>query len=1190
VNMDSQPRQLHFYRNDVLLEGQTVGGFPPEVFLVATPDDGGVSVAMSFPELPSNWREVAQPEEMAKEEERRQAAQAGAAQQRKLEAEQRETLAMSLREDQVAAALDAGRFVTEWSQVLKGEPIRIESSLVAVQERPAHTGSATSVWGDVKLPDTGLHYWEVCFSMDDREPGASLGGKCFVGVVDHELKEVGNVGQLHGACGAMDEPIDSLRIDGVPTADIPPELHNSAGRCYGNEDRVGLLADMDCKPHRLYIFRNDKQLSGCTVSGFPSGVRIVACPYKPNTKVTLSFPEPPFVESEDSTDSMSPIARMRSSWTDSNAAGATEANLQRILRDSASIDPEDSLASTAAAGHDSTAEDEPETEAEEMGLPVDRDGWLEWTQTTEKGMVWKSKDVRVMRVWGEITGTNLSVYSEEERSDRKRLAVLNLSDVTSVSRSQKDKKGKDGLSFTISFSRDGQAPPTKLQTAAEVLWDFTFKVDMEMSLNKWMQALADAQRPLARWKAGINSFLDSSEDAFRADKMGEQKLVTRGHARSSSWPRGGIRTSQSLDSLSESTEVGADASSAAGPSSPKPVGASSVPTSLPSVAVSFSPDVSSSQLAVAEPDAPSPESDEQAQKSARIRTQLAQELFLTERTYVKGLEMLIAWYMEPLQASANGDGKLGVSMAQFRDIFSVVENLLMVHQMQMLEKLEQKLGGSGGAADLSVITIGDIFSDATLQTLKMHTSYANNYQKALDTLEACSKSKAFRKFCQDKMMEVAERGQNLQPLESYLITPIQRIMRYGMLLKELCKHTPANHPDKELLDVALEAVEALAQHVNESKRSSELQQKVQAVREQFEPEGAASSWPSTLQLVGPSRQYIDEGELWDVDMGLRGATGQVGNGVRRCRFFVFNDMLLKGEVTSTAAAAAAAAATAAVSAEAGLLAYRGAMLLSSDTIMRREVLHSPFLTPRGLLREGSLQREGVTPWTKPKGELHIIHVQAASQAAIYDAQRAALGEYYEQVISPGGQGRSLRASRKSRTSPDAAAEELEKFVNEHMTAPATEMGQRVSMGTDDGEVEAGAYMEFGALREHQWEAMCNRLEEEHAVRPEQFELGAEGGGATWCASKWMLVCVSEEECDVWFERLKKAVLWSNKVVEEHRKAGATRARLRNTQSMRSISLAAAGGGEGGDMSMSAVDATLLAEPEPEPAPAPRERA
>jgi hypothetical protein len=150
---------------------------------------------------------------------------------------------------------------------------------------------------------------------------------------------------------------------------------------------------------------------------------------------------------------------------------------------------------------------------------------------------------------------------------------------------------------------------------------------------------------------------------------------------------------------------------------------------------------------------------------------------------------------------------------------------------------------------------------------------------------------------------------------------------------------------------------------------------------------------------------------------------------------------------------------------------------------------------------------------------------------------------------------------------DDESEELERFVSIRMAVPAVEMGKRGSVGGDDGSGRRrsglrGTNVEYGALCEHQWEALCNSLEEEYAERPQAVELGSEGGGVTWSAVKWMLVCVSEAECDAWFERLKKAVLWSNKVVEDHRRAGATRQRLRATQSMRSMTFASSAGGGG----------------------------
>lgn len=45
-------------------------------------------------------------------------------------------------------------------------------------------------------------------------------------------------------------------------------------------------------------------------------------------------------------------------------------------------------------------------------------------------------------------------------------------------------------------------------------------------------------------------------------------------------------------------------------------------------------------------------------------------------------------------------------------------------------------------------------------------------------------------------------------LESFLIMPVQRMPRYILLMRDMLKYTHAHHPDKDLLERALEAVSA----------------------------------------------------------------------------------------------------------------------------------------------------------------------------------------------------------------------------------------------------------------------------------------------------------------------------------------------------------------------------------------------
>ena len=53
-------------------------------------------------------------------------------------------------------------------------------------------------------------------------------------------------------------------------------------------------------------------------------------------------------------------------------------------------------------------------------------------------------------------------------------------------------------------------------------------------------------------------------------------------------------------------------------------------------------------------------------------------------------------------------------------------------------------------------------------------------------------------------------------LESFLIMPVQRMPRYILLMRDMLKYTHAHHPDKVLLEKALEAVSAtMANHNKE---------------------------------------------------------------------------------------------------------------------------------------------------------------------------------------------------------------------------------------------------------------------------------------------------------------------------------------------------------------------------------------
>src|SRR3990167_7628056 len=86
-------------------------------------------------------------------------------------------------------------------------------------------------------------------------------------------------------------------------------------------------------------------------------------------------------------------------------------------------------------------------------------------------------------------------------------------------------------------------------------------------------------------------------------------------------------------------------------------------------------------------------------------------------------------------------------------------------------------------------------------------------------------------------------------LHHLLIMPIQRIPRYNLLLTDILKNTEEIHPDFANLQIALQSTKAVANHLNESVRASEMDNIVAELSERME----------IGLLLAPHRRLIKEG-------------------------------------------------------------------------------------------------------------------------------------------------------------------------------------------------------------------------------------------------------------------------------------------------------------------------------------------
>ena len=131
-----------------------------------------------------------------------------------------------------------------------------------------------------------------------------------------------------------------------------------------------------------------------------------------------------------------------------------------------------------------------------------------------------------------------------------------------------------------------------------------------------------------------------------------------------------------------------------------------------------------------------------------------------------------------------------------------------------------------GAMDLSddemdrKTTIGEAFGNHMTQMEKVYAEYLKNHDSANQKLVALQKNdkvKIWLKECQLYASDLT----TAWDLDSLLVKPVQRILKYPLLLKELLEVTPVNHPDFAALDNAAREMVGVSVRINEMKKRAE---------------------------------------------------------------------------------------------------------------------------------------------------------------------------------------------------------------------------------------------------------------------------------------------------------------------------------------------------------------------------------
>ncbi|XP_048120534.1 rho guanine nucleotide exchange factor TIAM1 isoform X4 [Alosa alosa] len=219
------------------------------------------------------------------------------------------------------------------------------------------------------------------------------------------------------------------------------------------------------------------------------------------------------------------------------------------------------------------------------------------------------------------------------------------------------------------------------------------------------------------------------------------------------------------------------------------------------------------------------------------------ELVETERTYVKDLNCLIGRYLTPLQKETFlTQDELDVlfgnlpEMVEFQVEFlkTLEDGTRLVPDLEKLERVDQfkkilfSLGGS-------FLYYADRF--------KIYSAFCASHTKVPKVLVKAKTDPDFKAFLDERN----PKQQHSSTLESYLIKPIQRVLKYPLLLRELYSLTDPDSEEHYHLDVAVKAMNKVASHINE----------MQKIHEEF---GAVFD-----QLI--AEQTGDRKEVADLSMG-----------------------------------------------------------------------------------------------------------------------------------------------------------------------------------------------------------------------------------------------------------------------------------------------------------------------------------
>ncbi|XP_049540393.1 putative protein tag-52 [Anopheles darlingi] len=218
-------------------------------------------------------------------------------------------------------------------------------------------------------------------------------------------------------------------------------------------------------------------------------------------------------------------------------------------------------------------------------------------------------------------------------------------------------------------------------------------------------------------------------------------------------------------------------------------------------------------------------------KRHQLRLQAIREIRTSEQSYLRQLEVLLEYFVTPLRT--NGFLTERVHNAVFGQL-DTIHNL----SQELLKKLDDNLDNVVKA----FTNLGPFF--------KLYSVYAFDYRNSLCTLQSLmDKNPTLKRYINN----TEARPEVQTKLISLLITPIQRIPRYRLLLQQVLLYTSPSDEAFKPLQVSIRLVEQSVSHINAVVEDYENTQRLILVQNVLSNK--------QLKLVKPGRKILKEGIL-----------------------------------------------------------------------------------------------------------------------------------------------------------------------------------------------------------------------------------------------------------------------------------------------------------------------------------------